>query len=334
MAAARYTRLREIGSGGFGKAFLVEDPESQRFVLKAVDLAQLDARHRRDSVNEVRVFSSLRHPFIIPYRESFLDGTTLCIIMDFAEGGDLGARISQARRAGQGFPEPKVMRWFTEVTLALKYLHERHVLHRDLKPRNLFLCSKNRLRLGDFGISKALDNTAALARTLTGTPYYLSPEICQERPYSWASDIWALGCVLYEMAALKVPFQASTLVALVTKITLGPTPALPTRYSDELRQLCGDLLKKEERARPVAGDVLRYGVLQVEIKAMLREERSSRRREEVVAAPRGLAPPAAPAASAQADGPGSGPSCDKGADASLASESQHRSLQVAAAAGA
>merc|ERR1719240_630866 len=151
--------------------------------------------------------------------------------MDYAEGGDLHQRIQRTRQEGKQIPETRVVRWFTEASLALKYMHDKHVLHRDLKSQNLFLTSSDRLRVGDFGISKVLENTAAFARTAIGTPYYLSPESCQEKPYSFSSDVWALGCILYEMAALKVPFDAQNIQALVQKITRGPAPTMPSAYS-------------------------------------------------------------------------------------------------------
>jgi NIMA (never in mitosis gene a)-related kinase len=197
-------------------------------------------------------------------------------VMDYAEGGDLYNRVAKQRKAQQNFPENQIVRWFTQGSLALKHLHERHVLHRDLKSQNLFLTASGRLRIGDFGIAKVLDSTAAFAKTTIGTPYYLSPEICQERPYSWSSDVWAMGCILYEMAALRVPFDAANIRALVTKITRGPMPVVPSRYSADLQRLCGDLLQREERKRPTSTDVLRYPIVQTEIRNMLKEEQTKR----------------------------------------------------------
>merc|ERR1712100_99362 len=120
-----------------------------------------------------------------------------------------------------------------------------------------------------FGISKVLENTAAFARTAIGTPYYLSPEICQEKPYSFASDIWALGCILYEMAALKVPFDAQNLQALVQKIVRGPLPQIPAKYTPELRTLCEDLLNREQAQRPTSTDIIQKRFVQDEIRRML-----------------------------------------------------------------
>merc|ERR1719450_1449230 len=150
--------------------------------------------------------------------------------MDFCEGGDMTAQIEKARKLRKPIQEDQVMRWFTQAVLALKYIHEKHILHRDLKPQNFFL-SKNVLKMGDFGIAKVLSCTIAVARTQIGTPYYLSTELCQEKPYTWPSDIWSMGCILYELCALKVPFDAANISGLVQKICRGPTPVIHASYS-------------------------------------------------------------------------------------------------------
>lgn len=271
-----YTRVQEIGKGSYGLCSLVQDREGKLYVMKTIDISRMDGKQRRDAINEVKVLSSLKHPYIVSYRESFTEGGALAIVMDYADGGDLYNRIQRTRRAGQTFQEVQVMRWFTEAALAMKYMHDKHVLHRDLKSQNLFLTSSDRLRIGDFGISKVLENTAAFARTTIGTPYYLSPEICQEKPYSFSSDVWALGCILYEMAALKVPFDAQNIQALVRKITGGPAPTVPNAYSHDMRQLCCDLLHRDLNMRPSTGDIVQRPLVQAEIRRMLREEQAKR----------------------------------------------------------
>mmetsp|Transcript_105327 Transcript_105327/g.298122 ORF Transcript_105327/g.298122 Transcript_105327/m.298122 type:complete len:416 (-) Transcript_105327:59-1306(-) len=269
-----YTKIREIGQGTYGKAVLVNDREGKHYVMKVIDMSRMDSKQRKDSINEVKVLSSLKHPYVVSYRESYTENRNLVIIMDYADGGDLHQRIQKTKQGGKIIPEEKILRWVTEATLAMKYLHDKHVLHRDLKTQNLFLTAQDRLRIGDFGISKVLENTAAFARTTIGTPYYLSPEICLEKPYSYSSDVWALGCVLYELAALRVPFDAQTLQALVQKITRGPAPVMPANYTQELRQLCGDLLSREQSQRPTAQDILQRTLIQGEIRRMLREEQT------------------------------------------------------------
>lgn len=281
-----YQPIREIGTGSFGKALLVKDlrrdAQNKQYVMKMIDTARLNSKERADAVNEVQLLASLRHPYIITYRDSFVEKNFLCIVMDYADGGDLFKAIAQQRSRGEFFSESQILRWFTQATLALKYLHEKHILHRDLKSQNLFLMSKGRLRLGDFGIAKALDCTSAFTKTQIGTPYYLSPEICKNQPYSWASDIWSLGCILYELATLRVPFNAPNITTLLNKITSKPPPQLPEFYSAGLRQLCRDCLQREWKKRPSAALLLQREITQNEIRSMLFEEQKRRRHQTAV----------------------------------------------------
>lgn len=115
--------------------------------------------------------------------------------------------------------------------MSLEYIHGRKVIHRDLKTQNIFLTGNNTVKLGDFGISKVLENTNGLAMTVVGTPYYMSPEVCQNQPYTYKSDVWALGCVLYELCTLKHAFAADNLLGLVYKIVQDKHEPIPSIYS-------------------------------------------------------------------------------------------------------
>ena len=206
-----YTESRKIGEGSFGKALLVTDSEGMKLVCKMVDVSQASTRETQDAVKEGKLLGTLKHPYIVRHRESFMDSGWLSIVMDFCEGGDLTKQIETAKRRRASFGEELVLRWYTQAMLAIKYIHDRHVLHRDLKPSNFFLSKSGNVKMGDFGIAKVLASTMACARTQIGTPYYLSPEVCQEKPYTWPSDIWAMGCILYECCALRVPFEAASI---------------------------------------------------------------------------------------------------------------------------
>ncbi|CAE8638220.1 unnamed protein product, partial [Polarella glacialis] len=204
LAKHNYTELRKIGEGSFGKALLVQSVEDgSKIVCKMVDVSQASAKETQDAVKEGRLLAAFKHPYIVRYRESFIDSGWLCILMDYCEGGDMAKQIEVSKRKGHQIPEEQIVRWMCQALLALKYLHEKHVLHRDLKSGNFFISNSGNLKMGDFGIAKVLSCTAACARTQIGTPYYLSPEVCQEKPYTWPSDIWAMGCILYELCALK-----------------------------------------------------------------------------------------------------------------------------------
>jgi serine/threonine protein kinase len=192
--------------------------------------------------------------------------------MDYCEGGDLSSRIKKARSHSKTFSEEQVLWWFTQGVQALKYIHDLHILHRDLKSGNFFLSKSGNMKMGDFGIAKVLDCTAACAQTQVGTPYYLCPEICKGKPYSWGSDIWAMGCILHEMCALRVPFDGHDLKSLILRITKAPTPELPCAYSKDLQDILNKLLNRNPSCRPDADEILEIPVVRDTVRKMWKEE--------------------------------------------------------------
>ena len=151
--------------------------------------------------------------------------------------GDLHFHIKRKLKKNEHFPEKIIKNWFLQIVMALEYLHKRRVLHRDIKSSNIFITSCGSVKIGDFGIAKVLASTVDNAMTLVGTPYYLSPEVCEDKPYTFKSDIWALGCVLYEMCSLKHPFQSKSLIDLIIQIVKEKPPDIPSVYSKELGNL-------------------------------------------------------------------------------------------------
>eukprot|EP00667_Euglena_gracilis_P020789 EG_transcript_22573 len=237
--AAKYERLRVVGRGSFGEAVLVRELASgTAFISKEVGMAAMSVRDRQEAINEVRFLSSLSHRNIIQYVESFLHNNVLYIVMEYADGGDLWELIQARYRQGKRLEEAEVLSYFTQVCMALKYMHDRKMLHRDLKTGNVFLTADGVAKLGDFGISTVMTTTMGLANTVCGTPQYFSPELCQGRPYNNKADIWALGCILVELMSGRLAFEGSTLQELYTKILSCELRPLPECYSPELRSLC------------------------------------------------------------------------------------------------
>ncbi|XP_039673294.1 serine/threonine-protein kinase Nek5 [Perca fluviatilis] len=181
-----YEVIRQIGEGAFGKAFLVQDRGAggdRQCVVKQINLRKMSAREKEASKKEVTLLSKMNHPNIVSFITSFHERRSLYIVMEYCDGGDLMKKINMQR--GVFFTEEQVVDWFVQICLGLKHIHDRKVLHRDIKAQNIFLTNGGtKAKLGDFGIARMLNNTMELARTCVGTPYYLSPEICESRPYN------------------------------------------------------------------------------------------------------------------------------------------------------
>ena len=176
-------------------------------------------------------------------------------------GGTLFDYLEGKANDGVYLEEAEIAHLFAQIVLPLHLVHSRQVLHRDLKSQNIFLTKNhNHIKIGDFGISKILSSKSK-AYTVVGTPCYISPELCEGKPYNQKSDIWALGCILYEMCTLKRAFEAPTLPALVLKIMRGTFHPLPAHYSSSLREFLDSLLALDPNNRPTLSRVMAHQFL-------------------------------------------------------------------------
>ncbi|KAG5846275.1 hypothetical protein ANANG_G00148050 [Anguilla anguilla] len=215
-----YTLVGETGQGAFGKALRVKnEKDGKDYVIKTLQ--------KTNMMREVSELEALKHPFIVQYNDSFEDDMNVYIVVEYCEGGDLSQEIKKQKDTGEYFPEDQILTWFVEICMAVEYVHEKNILHRDIKPQNIFLDKYGRTRLGDFGLAKPLE-----------------------------SDIWALGCVLYELCELRPAFPEENILELLNKIVDGPYPSISGPFSTDLRDLVRDLLQKNPADRPSASDIL------------------------------------------------------------------------------
>jgi len=235
-------------------------------VMKQIDISQMDRTQRHEALSEASILQSLSSPYIVSYHSSFIESEKLCIVMEYCENNDL-ARLLQARH-GQYLEEDTIWKYFIEISLALLYLHNRKILHRDIKTMNVFLTKDFHVRLGDLGVAKVLSQNANFAHKMVGTPYYLSPELCREKPYNDKSDIWSLGCLLYELCALKHPFEARNQAALTMKIVQGRYDSLPNIYSKDLASMVTQCLQKDYKKRYSIHEILSLSCVQLKARSL------------------------------------------------------------------
>uniref|UniRef100_A0A8D1KSD3 Serine/threonine-protein kinase Nek3 n=1 Tax=Sus scrofa TaxID=9823 RepID=A0A8D1KSD3_PIG len=254
-----YRVLREIGQGSFGRALLVQQEDSNRmFAMKEIRLPKSHSDTQK-SRKEAVLLAKMKHPNIVAFKESFEAEGHLYIVMEYCDGGDLMQKIKHQK--GKLFPEDMILNWFTQMCLGVNHIHKKRVLHRDIKSKNIFLTQNGKVKLGDFGSARLLSNPMAFACTYVGTPYYVPPEIWENLPYNNKSDIWSLGCILYELCTLKHPFQANSWKSLILKVCQGSMSPLPAHYSYELQHLIKQMFKKNPSHRPSATTLLSRGSL-------------------------------------------------------------------------
>ncbi|KIP02581.1 hypothetical protein PHLGIDRAFT_26519 [Phlebiopsis gigantea 11061_1 CR5-6] len=285
-----YEPLDIIGNGSFGIIRKVRrNADGLIFARKELNFERMSERDRKQIVAEVNILKDLHHDNIVRYHDRHVDREAgiLYILMEYCGGGDLSSIIKQAQRHGRPIPEDTIWNYFMQLLLALNYCHHPHgqgrlsggapgsveekekrpqILHRDLKPDNVFLDENNCVKLGDFGLSKALPQ-ASFAQTYVGTPYYMSPELMQEKAYDSKSDIWSLGCLIFELCALKPPFhEAKTHAELSILIRNGRIPPLPKGYSPALASVIKAMLNLNPAMRPSAAQLLQHERLELAFK--------------------------------------------------------------------
>ncbi|NWW31643.1 NEK2 kinase, partial [Panurus biarmicus] len=259
-----YEVLLTIGAGSYGKCRKVRrKADGKILVWKELDYGAMTESEKQMLVSEVNLLRELRHPNIVRYYDRIIDrsSTTLYIVMEYCDGGDLASLIAK-----HFLDESFVLRVLTQLTLALKECHRRSdggvTVHRDLKPANVFLDGKQNVKLGDFGLARILHHDTSFATTFVGTPYYMSPEQMNYMSYNEKSDIWSLGCLVYELCALSPPFTAYNQKELAEKIREGRFRRIPYRYSDELNDLLKEMLNVKDYCRPSVEDILQHPLIE------------------------------------------------------------------------
>ena len=257
-----YELVCQIGKGNFGRiSKIIRKSDQKTLIWKELDYGQMSEKEKEQIVSEVNILRELKHPNIVRYYDRIIDKkhSRIYIIMEYCEGGDLNQLIKRCKKTGEFIAEDIIWKIFTQVLLAIHVIHnhkEGKILHRDIKPSNVFLDKDNNVKLGDFGLSRELSNESKFAYSHVGTPYYMSPEQIDETKYNEKSDIWSLGCFLYELTTFHPPFEAKNQIMLAMRIKSGKVDKINKRYSEELWRVITWMLTVNYNNRPSSEDLL------------------------------------------------------------------------------
>ena len=237
---------------------MIRKSDNKVYALKRIKINKMSKREISDSLNEIRFLASIRQKNIVGFLEAFLENneTELCIIMEYCGCGDLAQKVERYKRRKQYIDEDVIWRYLIQSLKALTHLHEKGICHRDLKTANSFLAEDGSIKIGDMNVSKKLKK--GHLQTQIGTPYYMPPEIWNNRPYDASCDLWSLGCMMYELCALKPPFVADSFPALKRVVTAGRYSPIPRKFSDSLAKVIGSMLKLNPNQRPTATALLHH----------------------------------------------------------------------------
>ena len=252
-----YEFLGNIGQGMSGKVYKARHKKENRFyAIKKLNFNEINEKERIAIQDEVNLLKQLKHPNIVTYKDSFFDSDNcLNIVMVFCEMGDMYTKIHKQK--GEYFPEEQILLWIAQLCLALSYVHDKQILHRDIKTQNIFIQNEHTIRIGDFGIAKGYNQNQDLGGSLIGTPLYMAPEVYNSsKKYSFRSDIWSLGCCIFEMCNLKNAFEAKSWNAVFVKVNKGQRAQLNSRYSLDMKNLVDSMLSVNGKNRPTIASIL------------------------------------------------------------------------------
>lgn len=228
-----FFKVKELGNKtNLCNSFLIRSQKSDdEYVLKTINIKD-NEKQKKKLLNDFQILKKINHPNILLLKDSYYsqDKNFLNIITEYADGGNLQTKLDKQKEKKEYFDEDSLLNWFMQICFALRYLHKKKIIHRDIRPSNIFLMEHNSqdfAKLGDFGVAKALNSTLHYAKTLVTEPQYSAPEIIEKNLYSYEADIWSLGVTFYQLITLNFPFEGESIEEMQNNILKGNKKKIP-----------------------------------------------------------------------------------------------------------
>ncbi|XP_074834598.1 inactive serine/threonine-protein kinase PLK5 isoform X4 [Carettochelys insculpta] len=250
-----YRRGQLLGKGAFGRCYKFTDTSTGKvYAVKVVSLsrvARLDGRGKVE--REIELHRHLCHPHVVGFHRHFADQDNIYMILEYCSCKSL-AHVLKARKR---LTEPEVRYYLRQIIAGLRYLHQRGIIHRDLKLSNFFLTKNMQVKVGDLGLATREERAGRRRGVVCGTPNYLAPEVIAKKGHCFQSDVWALGCIMYTALTGCSPFELTHKQEMYQCIREGRYP-VPPILSPSARELIGRLLAPSPAERPSLDEVLQH----------------------------------------------------------------------------
>ena len=250
----KYTIIKQLGQGCFGSAYKVLNKEdNQIYVMKKIPKHRINKEEAKEAQNEAKILSRVSNEHIVKYYESFYSKNSFNIVMEYCDGSNLQKFIENHRQKNQRISKEKILSIILDICDGLKEIHNQKIIHKDLKPDNIFLTNDENIKIGDFGISKQLYGSKDFASTCFGPILYMAPEEMKRQKFNNKVDIWSLGCVIHELCTLELCFKDPNM------ILIGNYPRIDQNYYGHfLQNLIDLLLSQDYQKRPSAQEIIDF----------------------------------------------------------------------------
>ena len=252
LGSKNYKIIKELGYGSYGRVYQVlDEKENKYYALKKIEFKEFSEEELNLYENEAKLLSSIKNEHIVKCYDSSKDNNFFYILMEYCEGLDLKKFIKQYKSKNEKIDEESIYNIVCDICLGIKEIHQNNLIHRDLKPENILIDKYNIIKIGDFGISKLLENNNKYANTSVGTNNYMAPELIKGDKHNNKVDIWALGCIIYELLTLNPCFESKSLYGIIDKIIKKPHGKIDENiYNHKWQNIIDLLLKKDYKKRP------------------------------------------------------------------------------------
>ena len=259
--SSRYEIIQEIGRGAFSVVYKVKSKKDNNIYC----LKKINMKKTKDKENEINILSNLDHPNLIKFFYSYSNEEGIYIIMEFCEFGDLFSLLQSVKKKKVYVNEDIIWNVAIQTLLGIEYLHSKQIIHRDIKLLNLFMTKDKKIKIGDMGMSKHVEE-GEMIMSRVGTPLYIAPELVKKEKYDYKIDIWSFGCSIYHLAKTSPPFNDENLVKLGNSIINEQPAHLPSCYSNKLYEFILQLMTKNKNKRPSAKEALELIPEKIKIK--------------------------------------------------------------------